>query len=404
MRGSTLTDSQPADALPLAGIRVVEFTHMVMGPSTGVILGDLGAEVVKVEPIEGDQTRRLLGAGAGYFPMFNRSKRSIRLDLKSEAGIEVARKLVAGADVLIENFRPGTLARLGLSPEACAELNPRLVYCSAKGFLSGPYEHRAALDEVTQMMGGLAYMTGPPGKPLRAGTSVVDITGGMFGVIGILAALERRHRTGRGGEVKCSLFETTAFLVGQHIAQGEVTGKEAAPMPERVSAWAIYDVFETANEGEQLFIGVVSDQQWRAFCEAFDLRELAANPGFEKNNQRVLARDAILPAVRALVKTMPRSELVAKLEAIGLPFAPIARPAELLTDPHMQAGGLLDLTLEDGRKVRLPALPVEIDGKRLPPGRDIPRPGADTEELLAGLGYDAEAIAGLAATGAVALA
>ncbi len=404
MRGSTLTDSQPADALPLAGIRVVEFTHMVMGPSTGVILGDLGAEVVKVEPIEGDQTRRLLGAGAGYFPMFNRSKRSIRLDLKSEAGIEVARKLVAGADVLIENFRPGTLARLGLSPEACAELNPRLVYCSAKGFLSGPYEHRAALDEVTQMMGGLAYMTGPSGRPLRAGASVIDITGGMFGVIGILAALERRHRTGRGGEVKCSLFETTAFLVGQHIAQGEVTGKEAAPMPERVSAWAIYDVFETANEGEQLFIGVVSDQQWRAFCEAFDLRELAANPDFEKNNQRVLARDAILPAVRALVKTMPRSELVAKLEAIGLPFAPIARPAELLTDPHMQAGGLLDLTLEDGRKVRLPALPVEIDGKRLPPGRDIPRPGADTEELLAGLGYDAEAIAGLAATGAVALA
>ena len=254
------------------------------------------------------------------------------------------------------------------------------------------------------MMGGLAYMTGPSGRPLRAGASVIDITGGMFGVIGILAALERRHRTGRGGEVKCSLFETTAFLVGQHIAQGEVTGKEAAPMPERVSAWAIYDVFETANEGEQLFIGVVSDQQWRAFCEAFDLRELAANPDFEKNNQRVLARDAILPAVRALVKTMPRSELVAKLEAIGLPFAPIARPAELLTDPHMQAGGLLDLTLEDGRKVRLPALPVEIDGKRLPPGRDIPRPGADTEELLAGLGYDAEAIAGLAATGAVALA
>lgn len=399
-----MTDSQPAADLPLAGIKVVEFTHMVMGPSTGVILGDLGAEVVKVEPIEGDQTRRLLGAGAGYFPMFNRSKRSIRLDLKSTDGMEVAKKLVAQSDVLIENFRPGTLARLGLSPQACEALNPRLVYCSAKGFLSGPYEHRAALDEVTQMMGGLAYMTGPSGRPLRAGSSVIDITGGMFGVIGILAALERRHRTGRGGEVKCSLFETTAFLVGQHIAQGEVTGVEAAPMPERVSAWAIYDVFETANPSEQLFIGVVSDGQWRAFCEAFGLRELGANPDFEKNNQRVLARDAILPQVRALVQSHSRAEMVAKLEAIGLPFAPIARPVELLGDPHMLAGGLLDVTLEDGRPARLPALPIELDGERLPLRRDIPKPGADTAELLHALGYDDAAIAALAQAGAVGIA
>ena len=386
---------------PLQGLKVVEFTHMVMGPSTGVILGDLGADVVKVEPIEGDQTRRLLGSGAGYFPMFNRSKRSIRLNLKSPDGMEVARRLVAEADVLIENFRPGTLARLGLSPEACAELNPRLVYCSAKGFLSGPYEHRTALDEVTQMMGGLAYMTGPSGRPLRAGTSVIDITGGMFGVIGILAAIERRHRTGRGGEVKCSLFETTAYLVGQHIAQLEVTGKEAAPMPERISAWAISDVFETANEGEQLFLGVVSDGQWKSFTQAFGLTELGDNPDYAENNARVRARDSILPQVRALMRAHRRDEMVPKLEAIGLPFAPITRPAELLTDPHMLAGGLLDVTLEDGRPARLPALPIEMDGHRLPLARDIPQPGADTGELLAELGYDAAAIARLAEQGAV---
>ncbi len=397
-----MTDKLPNDDLPLSGLKVVEFTHMVMGPSTGVILGDLGADVVKVEPIDGDQTRRLLGAGAGYFPMFNRSKRSIRLDLKSPGGIEVARKLVADADILIENFRPGTLARLGLSPESCEALNPRLIYCSAKGFLSGPYEHRTALDEVTQMMGGLAYMTGPSGRPLRAGSSVIDITGGMFGVIGILAAIERRHRTGKGGEVKCSLFETTAYLVGQHIAQLEVTGKEAAPMPERISAWAIYDVFETANAGEQLFIGVVSDGQWKSFTEAFGLTELGGNPDYEKNNQRVQARKAILPVVRTLVQSLTRDELVAKLEAIGLPFAPIARPAELLTDPHMQAGGLLELTLEDGRPARLPALPIELDGKRLALNRDIPKPGADTRALLGELGYSEAAIAALAESGAVA--
>ena len=228
-----------ADALPLAGLKVVEFTHMVMGPAVGVILADLGAEVIKIEPIGGDQTRELLGSGAGYFPMFNRNKRSICLDLKSEGGVAAAKKLLADADVLIENFRPGTLDKLGLSYETLKAENPRLIYCSAKGFLAGPYEKRTALDEVTQMMGGLAYMTGPPGRPLRAGSSVIDITGGMFGVIGVLAALERRHRTGEGADIRCSLFETTAFLVGQHMLQYAITGQAAAPMPDRISAWAL---------------------------------------------------------------------------------------------------------------------------------------------------------------------
>ena len=370
------------DDLPLSGIKVVEFTHMVMGPSIGVILADLGAEVVKIEPIGGDQTRRLLGSGAGYFPMFNRNKSSICLDLKAPEGLAAARALTVQADVLIENFRPGTLARLGLSREALATENPGLVYCSAKGFLGGPYEKRTALDEVTQMMGGLAYMTGPPGRPLRAGSSVIDITGGMFGVIGILAALQKRHRTGAGGDVKCSLYETTAFLVGQHMAQMAVTGKAAQPMPVRVSAWAIYDVFDTKMEGEQLFVGVVSDGQWVTFCQAFGLDALGANPDYAVNNQRVLAREVILPQVRALFGAMERAELVATLERIGLPFAPITRPDELFDDPHLNAGGLVDVTLADGTATKLPTLPLELDGERMQAGRDIPRIGEDTDRLL----------------------
>ena len=389
-------------AFPLAGLKVVEFTHMVMGPAVGVILADLGAEVVKVEPIGGDQTRELLGSGAGYFPMFNRNKRSICLDLKSEAGLKVARQLAVDADILIENFRPGTLARLGLSYESLKAENPGLIYCSAKGFLAGPYENRTALDEVTQMMGGLAYMTGPPGRPLRAGSSVIDITGGMFGVIGILAALERRHRTGEGGEVRCSLYETTAFLVGQHMAQAAVTGQAARPMPVRISAWAIYDVFDTAVPDEQLFVGVVSDAQWVAFCAAFGLDALGADPRFAKNNQRVLARDEIVPQIRALFGAMPRAELIAKVEAIGLPFAPIARPEDLFDDAHLNAGGLIDLTLPDGRTTKLPGLPVELDGARLGLQRDIPRIGADSDAVLAELGYGAPAIAELRANGGVA--
>jgi crotonobetainyl-CoA:carnitine CoA-transferase CaiB-like acyl-CoA transferase len=372
---------------PLSGIKVIEFTHMVMGPSTGVILADLGADVVRIEPLDGDPTRRLLGSGAGYFPMFNRNKRSLQLDLKSAHGRQVALELAQAADILIENFRPGTLDRLGFDYANLSATNERLIYCSAKGFLDGPYEHRAALDEVTQMMGGLAYMTGPPGRPLRAGASVVDIAGGMFGVIGILAALERRHRTGRGGEVKCALFETTAFLVGQHMAQMAVTGKAAAPMPVRVSAWAIYDVFETLRDGEQLFVGVVSDSQWRSFCEAFDLGAMGANPAYAANNQRVLARDVILPCVKALFAAMPREQLVAQLEAIGLPFAPIVRPDELFDDPHLNAnGGLVEVTLADGTKARLPALPITIDGARATLRHDLPQATEAPADILRDFG------------------
>ncbi|WCM28803.1 CoA transferase [Sphingomonas sp. QA11] len=389
-------------AFPLAGLKVIEFTHMVMGPAVGVILADLGAEVVKVEPIGGDQTRDLLGSGAGYFPMFNRNKRSICLDLKSAEGLDVARRLLADADILIENFRPGTLAKLGLSYESLKQDNPRLIYCSAKGFLAGPYEQRTALDEVTQMMGGLAYMTGPPGRPLRAGSSVIDITGGMFGVIGILAALERRHTTGEGGEVRCSLYETTAFLVGQHMAQASVTGQAARPMPVRISAWAIYDVFDTALADEQLFVGVVSDTQWTAFCSAFGLEALGGDPRFAKNNQRVLSRDEILPQIRALFGAMSRADLIARLETIGLPFAPIMRPEDLFDDAHLNAGGLIDLTLPDGRTTKLPGLPVELDGERLSLRRDIPGIGADSDAVLAELGYAASAIAELRASGGVA--
>ncbi|WP_205590100.1 CaiB/BaiF CoA transferase family protein [Sphingomonas paeninsulae] len=368
---------------PLAGIRVIEFTHMVMGPSVGMILGDLGADVIRIEPPGGDPTRRLLGSGSGYFPMFNRNKRSICLDLKASGDLATARQLVENADVLIENFRPGALERLGLGYESFAQGNPALIYCTAKGFLSGPYQHRTALDEVTQMMGGLAYMTGPPGRPLRAGASVIDVTGGMFGVIGILAALQRRHRTGKGGEVKCSLFETTAFLVGQHMAQQAVTGEAAQPMPVRVSAWAIYDVFDTLNADEQLFVGVVSDSQWVAFCKSFALDAFAADATLAVNNERVLARDRIVPQVRALFAGMTRESLVAKLEQIGLPFAPITRPDELFDDPHLNAGGgLVDITIPGGAPTRLPALPLEFDGVRMGLRHDVPNINGDRDSIL----------------------
>jgi hypothetical protein len=384
---------------PLAGLRVIEFTHMVMGPTVGHILAGLGADVVRVEPLGGDQTRRLLGSGAGYYPMYNRGKRSICLDLKSEAGLAVARDLIAGADVLVENFRPGALDRLGLGYETMAASNPGLIYCSEKGFLPGPYEQRTALDEVAQMMGGLAYMTGPPGKPLRAGASVIDVTGGMFGVIGILSALHERGQTGTGQKVVASLFETTAYLVGQHMAQFAVTGKPAAPMPARVSAWAIYDVFETKDE--PVFVGVVTDALWEKFCALFGLVELWADESLRKNNQRVLARDRILPTIRALVAGMTRAEVVAKLDGTGMPFAPIGKPEELFYDPHLNQGGLEPVTLDDGKITKLPTIPLEMAGGRPGAPQILAKPGEQSRSVLAALGYDDDQIAALIASGAV---
>ncbi len=387
--------------LPLSGIKVVEFTHMVMGPTVGVILADLGADVIKVEPLKGDNTRRLIGSGSGYFPMYNRNKMSVCLDLKAPEGNEVARKLIERADIMIENFRPGAMEKLGYGYADLAADNPRLIYCSAKGFLAGPYEKRTALDEVCQMMGGLAYMTGPPGRPLRAGASVIDVTGGMFSVIGILAALEERHRTGKGQEVKSSLFETTVYLVGQHMAQYAVTGAPAKPMPVRVSAWAVYDVFETRDEG-QVFVGVVSDTQWKKFCEFFDLSEFGNDRTMAANNDRVKKRDVILPKIREMFKKFTRDELLAKLEDIGLPFAPIMRPEDMFEDPHLTAsGGLLDLTIPGGDKTRLPALPLEMGGQRFGVRRDLPREAEHSRETLSALGYSEAEIDRLVADGIV---
>jgi crotonobetainyl-CoA:carnitine CoA-transferase CaiB-like acyl-CoA transferase len=397
-----MDDATDAAALPLAGLKVVEFTHMVMGPSAGVLLADLGAEVVKVEPIAGDATRRLRGSGAGYFPMYNRNKKSVRLDLKSQAGLSAARRLAEWADVLIENFRPGALDGLGLDYASLKGANPGLIYCSAKGFLPGPYEHRAALDEVAQMMGGLAYMTGPPGRPLRAGASVIDVAGGMFGVIGILAALEQRRRTGLGQAVDCSLFETTAFLVGQHMAQKAVTGQAARPMPVRVSAWAIYDVFDVAG-GEQVFVGVVSDVQWTRFCQAFGFDDWGADPALASNNARVEARERLLPTLRARFAQMNKTDLLARCEAAGLPFAPIMRPEDLADDPHLLASqGLVTATLPGGETAALPALPLRMNGRRFGLRCDAPEPGGQSREVLETLGLTTGEADALFAEGAVA--
>ena len=381
--------------LPYQGIRMVEFTHMVMGPTCGMLLADLGAEVIKVEPPKGDNTRKLLGSGAGFYPLFNRNKKSLTLDLKTAAGREAAHKLIATADIVSHNFRPETMAAQGLDYETLKAINPRLINIELRGFLPGPYEHRTALDEVVQMMGGLAYMTGPVGQPLRAGSSVNDIMGGLFGAIAAMAALRERDQTGLGQKVQSALFENNIFLVAQHMLQYAVTGVPAEPMPNRISAWGVYDVFAVKN-GEQIFLSAVSDKQWEVFCRILNLPDLKVHPKYQSNNDRVRERPNLIPELRERLKNYTAAELTDLFEANGLPYAPIRRPEDLVNDPHLKAtGGLTPMALPDGRVTDTVLFPFTLHGKQ--PGLRLnpPKLGEHSVELLKSLGYSAEQTANL---------
>jgi len=389
--------------LPLSGLRVLDLGHTILGPSCGMMLADLGADVLKIEPAPaGDPTRRLKGFGAGYFGYFNRNKRSIAIDLKKPAGQDIARRLVAGADVLLENFAPGTMERLGLAYETVREINPRLIYASLKGFLKGPYEERLALDEVVQMMSGLAYMTGPSGRPLRTGTSIVDICGGMFALIAILVALRERERTGAGQRVESALFETAVFLMGQHLCYAAQSDIPVPPMPERVSAWAVYDLFEVLD-GRQIFVGVTSDNHWQRICGELGREDLARDPAYLTNNQRIAARPRLLPILRAALAAMTLEQAIAACERARIPFAPITRPEDLFDDPHLAAtGGLMPTTLPGGVHTRLPKLPILLPGVDFTIRRDPPATGQDTVAVLSELGFDQAAIQDLLRQGIVA--
>ena len=381
--------------LPLQNLKVLEFTHAVMGPAAGLILADLGAEVIHIEPLEGDSTRRLKGFGIGYHSFYNRNKKSLAIDIKSEKGKEIILKMVETADILVENFGPGTMDRLGFGYEEISKINPKLVYCSLKGFLSGPYEKRHAMDEVVQMMGGLAYMTGPVGQPLRAGTSVIDITGGMFGVIGILSAIYERELTGKGKFVKSALFETTAFLMGQHMAVSALTGTPVPPMPARVSAWSIYKTFES-KDGEQVFVGIISEKHWERFCLAFERNDWFTDERLKTNNSRIDERDWFLPAVDALMKEYSKSEIIAKCEQADIPVAPIARPEDLFDDPQLNQGGSLFETIIQGNiKTKLPKIPLEISEATFSLKSNPPEIGEDSSEILKGLGFSEDEIQNL---------
>ncbi len=397
-----MTPAEPeTSCLPLAGIRVLELSHTVMGPTAGLVLADLGADVIKVEPApKGDHTRGLGGFASGFYSAFNRNKRGIALDLKHADGRAAFHKLVAGADVVLENYGPGTMERLGSGWDVLEKINPRLIYLALKGYLPGPYAHRPALDEVVQFHVGLAYMTGPPGQPLRAGASIIDILGAVFGVIALQAALRDRDRTGKGQRISSALFESAAFLMASHMSGIVATGEDMPPMPARRGAWAIYEVFPCAD-GE-LFIGVTSDQQWARFVEEFALQDLAADPRLASNIMRVAEREWLIPRLKEIIAPLPRAEVEERLERAACSWAPVGKPRDLFEDAHLLAtNGLIETFVSrvggmDGKAAKLPALPFELGGVRMGLRRHAPRLGEHNEEVLAEAGYSAAEIAAMA--------
>ncbi|WP_374631889.1 CaiB/BaiF CoA transferase family protein [Ferrovibrio sp.] len=387
--------SEARQPLPLAGLHVLEFGHTIMGPACGMVLADLGAEVIKIEPPGGDRTRNLKGFGSGYFGFFNRNKKSLAVDLKRPEGRAVIRRLLADTDVLVENFAPGMMARHDLDYEQLRGEYPGLIYCSLKGFLPGPYEDWPALDEVVQMMGGLAYMTGPSGRPLRAGASVVDIMGGNYGALAIVVALQQRQATGLGQLIQSALFETTAFLMGQHLAYAALSDAPIPPMPERVSAWSIYELFDIAG-GEQVFIGITSDKQWQQFCAVFDLPDLQSDTRLATNNDRIAARPWLVPRLKQVFAALARSDAERLARKADIAFAPVARPESLFDDPQLNANGsLMPTKLPGNVETKLPLMPIRMNGQGFVLRSHPPRVGEHTAALLSALNYSAAEIAGL---------
>jgi crotonobetainyl-CoA:carnitine CoA-transferase CaiB-like acyl-CoA transferase len=375
---------------PLNGVRVVEMSHMIMGPSCGMFLAFMGAEVIKIEPPQGDKTRNLTGMGAGFFPTFNRGKKSVTLDPRNSDELATLNALLETADVFVENFRDETLTRIGLAPDQLRKKYPSLIVASCKGFLHGPYEHRAAMDEVVQMMTGMAYMTGPSGRPLRIGSSANDIMGGLSAAYGVLGALLQRDKTGEGTTIRSGLFESCLLLVAQHMVQFDIEGTEAPPMPEREFSWPVYDLFETSDK-RQIFVGAATGGQWEKMCRVLGLERLLKDAKLQSRLDQIAARNWTIPMIAKVIATRTYDDLIEVMEKNDLLFAPVKRPAEMYDDPHVnRPGGLFTSHYAEKKDFRGPPLPIAANGRPVVAKTvDLPSVGQHNEEILGPLKREA---------------
>lgn len=400
---------------PLSGLKVVELARILAGPWIGQTLADLGADVIKVErPVAGDDTRHwgppfVKAAdggdlGAAYFHACNRGKRSIAVDFEKPEGADLVRRLVAEADVVIENFKVGGLKKYGLDHETLMAANPRLVWCAVTGFgQDGPYAARAGYDFMIQGLGGYMELTGQPdGEPTKVGVAVADLFTGLHAVIGIQAALAAREKTGRGQLVDMSLLDTMVAMLANQGMNYLVSGRSPTRMGNAHPNIVPYQVFAVADG--HVVIATGNDRQWRDTCAILDLEDLAFDPRFVHNAGRVAARAELVPMIEAKTKLFHRDDLLAKLEAAHVPAGPINTVAQVFADPQVVARGMrLDLPAPEAEGGTVPGIrnPIRLSGTPLVQDRPSPRLGADTDAVLGTLGLSTEEIASLADKGVV---
>ena len=385
----------------LAGLKVLDCTHVIAGAYCSMVLADLGADVIKIEPPAGESTRGMRGAGGGFraFDYVNRNKRTIALDLSTERGAEVVRRLVETADVFVENYRPGSMDRMGLGYERLSAINPRLVYCSVSGFgLDGPYRERGGFDLVTQAMSGIMSFVGEAGsdQPCSTAVPISDLNAGVFGAVGVLAALQSRHTTGKGQHVETSLLESalayTIWETGMYLSSGEVATRNGA----RHRLAAPYEPLKTADG--HIVVGVNSQRLWKRFCEALGDAGLCEHPDFNSPAGRMKHRDALQARLETVLARDTTANWLPKFEAVGVPAGPLNTIAEAWDDPQVKARGLLG---EAGGR-RFVKTPIKLHDTPVELARGPGEVGEHTREVLAEAGYSDGEIESLVASGAAA--
>jgi len=392
---------------PLAGIRVVELAQIMAGPTCGMLLADMGADVVKVEKLPGgDDTRGYtepsIGGESAPFMMLNRNKRGVAVNLKTAGGLEVVKRLVAGADVVTENYRKGTLEKLGLGYDVLQALNPRLVYCAISGYgRTGPYADKGGFDLIAQGFAGIMSVTGEPGRPpAKAGTSIADINAGILAALGIVSALLARSRTGRGQRVETSLMEAAVQQTYWQAAIWFATGVNPGPTGSAHILTAPYQAFPTQDGW--INVGGANQPNWERIARAIGRPELIDDPRFRTNADRMRNLEALTPLVAERLRTRPSAEWIRELEAEGVPVGPVNRIGDMLADPQVKAREMVvEVDHPSAGRVSALGLPIKFSETPGAVRRAAPLLGEHTREVLRGLGYDAARIEALEREGAV---